>query len=259
VFHKISEAARLLREEGFSAVFALLRTKYKVPIPQTAKSKWKAGCKAELAFWDTWFRTKGAQWPHLYAQRLACETPLDPRVAALLPDSAKVTILDVGAGPLTCLGKTVEGKEIAITAVDALADEYDKLLKKYQIRPVVRTEKAQTEQLTRRFAPNMFDLVYARNCIDHSYQPLLAIDQMLTVVKTNGYVLMQHHPNEAEGAAYRGLHQWNFTMTDSGDCLITSRNSEVNITQKYKDVCDVTCELLPEGRKGWLVTRLRKK
>ncbi len=38
--------------------------------------------------------------------------------------STEVSILDVGAGPLTIINKTFPGKTLTITATDPLADEY---------------------------------------------------------------------------------------------------------------------------------------
>ena len=68
-------------------------------------------------------------------------------------------------------------------------------------------------------APNSFDVAYALNTLDHSYEPIRAIQQMVAVVRPGGIVLLQHQPNEAEHASYTGLHQWNFDCAD-GDCLV---------------------------------------
>jgi len=226
---------------------------------QTTKGKWENGIESELRFWDNYFRTKGLQWSDYYGMQFDPTLSLQQRAAALLPDQVDVYILDVGAGPLTFLGKTLEGKQLHITAVDALADEYDRILEKYKIEPLVRTEKLDAEMLTNRFAANTFDLVFARNCIDHSYDPELSIRQMVTVVKVGCYLLMEHNPDEADTRGYSGLHQWNFSMNDVGEFLIRSRQSEVNVTQKYRDLCTVTCECVTELGERWLITKFHKK
>jgi len=61
---------------------------------------------------------------------------------------------------------------------------------------LVRTIRLEAENLTDTFCPDTFDLVYARNCIDHTYNPERAILQMISVVKRNRYVLMEHKPND---------------------------------------------------------------
>jgi len=85
---------------------------------------------------------------------------------------------------LTFLGKIYKGKRVTITAVDPLSDEYDRILDKNQIQPLVRTQKLAAENLTKRFPSSNFDLVFARNSIDHAYKPERAILQMINVVKS---------------------------------------------------------------------------
>jgi len=125
------------------------------------------------------------------------------------------------------------------------------------VRPLVRTVKAEGERLTRHFAPNTFDLVYARNCIDHSYDPEKAIAEMIAVTRPGCFVLLEHHPNEAQAVQYVGLHQWNFSMNEAGDFVIRSRTDETNITQKYRPTCSIQCEMIQE-KEPWLITRIRK-
>ena len=174
----------------------------------------------------------------------------------LLPQD-EIHILDVGAGPLTYLGRKFHGKQINITAVDPLADEYDKILAKYQVQPLIRTEKLAGEELTTRFQPNTFDLVFARNSIDHSYDPERVILQMIEVVKPGRYVLLEHLPNEASKHHYIGLHQWNFSVSADGDFLINSKLGNVNFTKKYKDICTTTCEIVKEyNRYDLMITRI---
>jgi len=224
-----------------------------------SKTKWGGGLKNEVDFWDDYFRTKGLQWPESYSMRLDPEAPLQPRPAALLPDRAEVHILDVGAGPLTHLGKVHAGKSLRITAVDPLADQYDRILKKYNVVPPIRTQKLAAEKLVKWFKPASFDLVFARNCIDHSYNPEHAILQMISVAKPGGYVLLEHFPNEAENEAYAGLHQWNFSMSSDGDFVIGSKDREaVNMTRKHAATSRIECELVKEDAE-WLVTRIQKK
>jgi len=231
-----------------------------LPIPQSAKSKWKAGFKSEIQFWDVWFCKRGLQWADQYRNSFNPDLPLQQRPAALLPSQTEIHILDVGAGPLTFLGKIYKGKLVNITAVDPLADEYDRIFDKNKIQPIVRTQKLAAEDLTKRFPSSKFDLVFARNSIDHAYNPERAILQMIDVVKSGRYVLLEHTPNEAENANYSGFHQWNFFMSANGNFIISSKFEKVNMTKKYAGLCTITCEIVNEGRHGdLLITRIQKK
>lgn len=263
ILRKARTAVKVFREDGFYGIVPILISTYKLPISLSAKSKWKAGVKSEIGFWDAYFCTKGLQWADTYGVRFDPDLPLQPRPAALLPPQTEIHILDVGAGPLTYLGKIYDGKHVNITAVDPLADDYDRILLKYQIQPLVRTQKLAAEDLTRRFPSSTYDLVFARNCIDHAYNPERAILQMIDVVKSGRYVLLEHRPNEAENENYSGLHQWNFSLSANGDFLISSKRKKVNMTNKYTNLCTITCEIVNEGGGGegldWLITRIQKK
>lgn len=255
-FRKIRTAHSILRQHGVRGVIKALEP-YRRAI-RSSRELWKEGRSEEIEFWDEYFRTNGLRWPADYAQRLDPDTMLQPRPAALLPAADDVTILDVGAGPLTYLGKKVMDKRVTVTAVDPLADEYDAILAKYSVVPPVRTEKLPGEQLTSRFGPNVFDLVFARNCLDHAYDPVEAIRQMISVAKPGGYVLLEHHPNEADHARNAGLHQWNFTTNDRGGFLIGGRRgSPVNVSARFQGSVSTRCEYLDDGEK-WLIVTMRK-
>ena len=209
--------------------------------PSGAKAVWKANLHSEVAFWDDYFATKGGQWPETYLGRLDPNSELDPGIVAFLPPGDQpVEILDVGAGPLTMLGKKYQDRKLRIVAVDPLAAEYDKVLGKHGITPPVRTIRGEAEQLSAQFGRDAFDLVHARNCIDHSYSPETAVLEMLKVVRRDGFVLLFHGANEAERAGYEGLHQWNLSEKD-GDFIISTKTSTLNFTQKYKELCKIRC------------------
>jgi SAM-dependent methyltransferase len=257
-----TKARTILKQEGLGEfvrqVLLVFVHIYAGKIP-LARFKWNAGLRSEMDFWDAYFRTKGLQWPETYMMRLDPTLPLQPRPSALLPPQEEVRILDVGAGPLSYLGKTHPTKRIHITPVDPLAHQYDRIIKKYQVHPVIQTQKLAAEKLTRRFSSNTFDLVFARNCIDHSYDPEKAIREMIEVVKSGHYVLLEHAPNEAENEGYAGLHQWNFSMSSDGDFIIRSKTQETNMTRKYAGQCKIECEMgKEEGVGDWLITRIQK-
>jgi len=256
ILRKARTVVKVFREHGFYGIVSIFESKYGIQIPQSSKFKWKAGIRSEIQFWDDYFCTRGLQFGDDYRNRFDPNLALQPRLAVLLPAQKEVHILDVGAGPLTYLGKKYKGKHINITAVDPLADEYDRMLDKYQIQPIVRTQKLAAENLRKRFPLNTYDLVIARNCIDHAYNPERAILQMIDVVKSDRYVFLEHMLNEAENMNYSGLHQWNFSMSTKGDFIISSKFEKVNMAKKYAERCTITCEIM-DG--AWLITVIQKK
>jgi SAM-dependent methyltransferase len=191
-----------------------------------AEGTWQRGLGEEEDHWSRYLATEGDQWPDEYRERLDATTPLAPELTSLLrvADGAPVRILDVGAGPMTILGKVWPGHDVEIVAVDALAERYDALLASNGIVPPVRTQLCHSERLADQFGAESFDLVHARNTLDHGYDPVRAIEQMAIVTAPGGVIVLDHHRDVAEFEAYQGLHQWNLRL--EGDTYIAWRPGE---------------------------------
>ena len=212
-----------------------------------AKHIWTDGLHDEIAFWDKWFRTRGDAWPEDYLSRLDPNLPLADSVVQHLPRGASdvpLEILDVGAGPLTILGKQVPGRTIRITPVDPLADVYRRIMDKHGVTPPVATSWCHGELLTERFRPNTFDLVWAQNSLDHSYDPLRIIEQALTVTRPGCRVVLTHIRNEALNENYQGLHQWNFDG-DGSDFVIWNPRTRINVTKQLAHLAEIRTQLSP--------------
>jgi SAM-dependent methyltransferase len=194
---------------------------------------WRGRKKNEIAFWAGWLTGAPGteQWAADREQRLSPETEIrDPVVRAELErnPAEEVSILDVGAGPLTWLGYRYPGKRLTIVPVDPLADEYDLLLRAAGLEPPIRTIRVAGEDLLERFGPESFDIAYATNALDHSADPLAIISNMVTVVRPGGTVILRHKRNEGQSARYSGLHQWNFDAVDD-NLLLWNEAVEVNV------------------------------
>lgn len=203
---------------------------------------WQEGLLHEVDFWDRWFATKGLQWPDDYERRLDPELPLSEYHCQFLEtiDRGTAHVLDVGAGPLTLLGKKHPKIALNLVATDALADEYDAILAKYAISPPVRTVRCKTEDLDEKFPSDYFDLVNAQNCVDHSTDPLVAVQKMIHVTRAGGWVVLNHAEDEAENEHYEGLHQWNISLRDN-DFMIRSVKEEINISQQLAAMGQFHC------------------
>lgn len=176
--------------------------------------RWPAAQKEEIDFWDKVLNRE--LWPEVRDRHSDPNLPLQPYLIELLdnPPGSRVEILDVGSGPLSFLGKKWEGRELHITAIDPNAGSYDALLLKYGIDPPVRARPGYAEELTSVVPASAFDLVHARNCIDHSKDPLRAIAEMVRAVKPGCYVFLNHKICEGRSELYTGPHQWNFFPED---------------------------------------------
>lgn len=212
------------------------------------KSKWKRGISSELRFWDGYFSGRYPQYEAERTFRLDPEQPLQSELTGYLRRVVKeeeldrVRVLDVGAGPLTFMGKTLDGKAIDITAVDPLAEDYDLILERYGIVPPVRTKKRCAEELTSLFSENTFDMVVSRNALDHSYDAVKAVSECVAVAKRGHPVVLQNAVNEARRQNYKGLHQWNFDVRD-GEFVVSNKWEDFNVSKILQGVATVRVEL----------------
>jgi len=194
---------------------------------------WRSRTSSEVDFWAGWL--VGApgteQWASDREARLDPDTTIrDPLVRAELErnPAEEVSILDVGAGPVTRLGYRYPGKKLTIVPVDPLADEYDRLLRDAKLDPPIRTVRVAGEALAEHFGSRRFDIAYATNSLDHSADPFTIISNMAAVVRVGGVVLLRHKRNEGDSARYGGLHQWNFDVVDDG-LVIWNNAIQVNV------------------------------
>jgi SAM-dependent methyltransferase len=262
--------AQSRRLEAYQRQFELL--KELVPEKALKRVLWESGMPHEAQWWRRWmkrtFSQRNAEDRKLALQdeHLDPELPLQERIAEHLcaPQGELVSILDVGAGPMTRLGKKWEGRTVEITAIDPLADYYNRQLDKFGVTPLVRTQPGEVERLTDHFPTNHFDIVYMHNALDHSYDPLKGIRQMLEVVKPGCYVLLEHFINEAKTTGYHGLHQWNF-CADGDHFVIWNRETRFSVNNVLGDEARTTVveqnpvEKTPIKKRGTLFVRLQKR
>jgi SAM-dependent methyltransferase len=200
---------------------------------------WQSGIRDELDFWSQWFETKGLPWPDDWRGRQRPDTELDASLlAGNLAGVDSPRILDVGAGPMTVLGKQKNGRPLDIAACDPLAPFYAEMADKHGVKRPIKTEQAFAEDLTVYYPAASFDLVHCRNALDHSFDPLRGIEEMLLITKPTGRVVLIHYPNEALNVDYTGLHQWNFDE-ESGRFIIWNKNKRIDATEAFSRWADI--------------------
>ena len=207
-------------------------------------SEWRLGLKNETSFWEAWIKGKGLEWPADFQFRTAVDTELQSHFIELLNDrdaNSDVQILDVGAGPLTRIGKNWNGRRVAIYPIDIEADFFDRILQEYDIVPPVKTVFGEAESLSELFEDNFFDLVYAENILHCSCEPLTAVRQMIRVLKPGGKILLTQSMNEGRKRNYKGLYQWNI-FSRKGDMMIAGKSSVVNVSSLFINNVKIICQ-----------------
>jgi SAM-dependent methyltransferase len=162
-------------------------------------------------------------------------------------DGSPIRILDVGAGPLTSLGKKWSGQNLQLFPIDPLADEYAALLTRLGLRAPVPSKPGRGEKLFDLFERNFFDFALASNSLDHSYDPLLVIRNMLAAVKPGACVFLGHYENEGVTAGYTGLHQWNFSIRKGDMILSDGRSTSYSLRSEFNSTASLECEFRQWG------------
>jgi SAM-dependent methyltransferase len=246
---------RIAKRLGAKRIYAALRgTLVGHREPQQV---WKAGVPSEVAFWRRVLADRVAT-DASYKLRADPKAPIsDPLLKMLIAKipSETVSIIDVGAGPLTAVGKTYPGKEVRVTATDPLAPEYDRIMQEAGIDPPVPPIACRGEDLLDLFGPATFDVAFARNALDHCVDPVRVITNMVQLVKQDRFVLLRHLRREANTHMYLGLHQWNFDIEDGEFVIWRTRRDKVHMDRLLSPMATVVS--LEE--EGWVVCVITKR
>lgn len=172
-----------------------------------------------------------------YLNRLNPNKKIEDALVELLTNISgnKIKILDIGAGPLTKVGYKLNNILVELYPIDPLAKTYNRILNKKNIHPPVKTIFGNVEKLSKQYSENEFDLIYANNSIDHTADPMKAINEIHYVLKPDHYFYFSHFINEGEKNNYYGLHQWNFYYKNHN--LFLSNKTKViefNISEEFK-------------------------
>lgn len=231
-------------------------------VADKAFEQWLSATTDEILYWKNYLASKGGDYPEDFQFRLRHDTFIsdrDHRLSkriGLLPRN-EVKILDVGSGPLTNLGKKHPSKMLHVTASDPLADAYNALLLAEGIAAPVPTQFSDAENLSAFFDPEAFDVVHCSNALDHSYDPVAALFQMLNLVKRDGFVHLGHFENEAVSENYTGFHQWNFTEK-AGDFIIWNQKEEISLSSLVCGAAILDVERTDSQPKNWIIVTLRR-
>lgn len=193
---------------------------------------------SELLFWAVWLGSvrHREQRDELLDPNRRLLPELDPVLERIAP--RRVRVLEVGAGPMSALGRLHPTKEIDLVPTDLLADWYRRLLALRGLDPPVPTVRADAERLRDSFAAESFDLVFAANCLDHMEHPLRAIEEMVAVVRPGGWVVLSHGRDEGERQEYTGLHRWNLREAH-GRFFLWRPGEEIDVSERLGPRCAV--------------------
>ncbi len=148
----------------------------------------------DISYYQKTFNKKRAQFNQ--------SRQLEDYFAPMIGDKKSIAICELAAGPVNTIGNTWPGVEVKITASDSEWPRYAPLWSGET--PLVPIEYQDMEDLT--YPDNSFDIVHCRNALDHTKNPLIAIEEMKRITKQWIYLLHA----EGQKRIYGGHHYWNW-------------------------------------------------
>lgn len=203
--------------------------------------EWLNGLSDEIDFWKNYMETKGDIYEDSFE-----ETVSEGKTFTLeddLPDSNITNpykFIDVGSGPFSRCGNKTNKIDLSFTAIDPLAEVYSALKHDNDLENGIEVETGFVELLDKKFMQNTFDMVHMSNSLDHCFDAVFGVFQLLYICKIGGKVILRHAENEAERSGYSGLHQWNLsTQNIEQSFVIWRKNKRYDICKIFKDYADV--------------------
>lgn len=207
---------------------------------------WLDGIYDEILFWKNYIESEGAGFDQKrWKDQIDFNLPF--RLEDELPEdkNARVKFADIGSGPFSRCGRVTDKVQLEITAVDPLADIYELLKKNNHINNGIFVEQGFVELLDKKFEPNTFDIVHMSNALDHCFDPMYGIFQLLNICRTGGKIILRHAENEAH-PYYSGLHQWNLSLHNKENSFVIWRREEdrFDVCREFAEYADF--ELYPD-------------
>jgi SAM-dependent methyltransferase len=235
----------------------------------SVRDRREAGWETELAFWEHWLETEGFNWPEDFRRktdptaRVRIPRQFLPgrarKLSRFLPGRRpRISILDVGSGPLSLVGTRLPGVEVELLPVDPLADEYNELLARHGIEPPARSRRCAAEEVADALGEARFDLVYCQNALDHSEDPLEGMRQMTRAAKPGAWVVLKHTLDEGEREGYCGLHDWNFNI-EGRRFVIWNRETRIYPDEHLTLAERIDPELVDEEGYRWVRVGFRRR
>jgi len=223
----------------------------------TVRDIWTENKPSEIGLWEALISGQGRQdWCADVRRRLVDSWELGEPLASFAArvPSQLVEVADVGSGPAKQIDRRHPTKTVRILMIDPLADEYNDILRRNGYASCANIFKAEGEVLSEVLPRNHFHIAYARNALDHSWDPARCIREMVAIIRVGGYLFVEGATDEGERQKYEGLHQWNFRASGTDDCLIWRPDQEI----KLKDFLGSSVKIAAYSDKEWIQLTITK-
>lgn len=221
--------------------------------------KWLSGLESEIVFWKSYMEEQGGIYFYGYEKTISPNRKFELEDEIPIENFGKdYSFVDVGSGPFSRCGNITNKVRLQALSLDPLANIYKILKEENHINNGIRIEMGFVELLSKYFPENAFDMVHMSNSLDHCFDAVYGIFQLLYICKIGGKVILRHCENEARRENYEGLHQWNLSLhNDENTFIIWRGKKRYNISKIFRKYADI--ELYPdcvEDEGGWVFNKV---
>lgn len=145
----------------------------------------------------------------------------------------ELKFIDVGSGPVSTFSYYLDINKMNITAVDPLAEYYNRLHEQYHTNYPIHCIAGSGEELDTLFRAESFHLVLCENALDHSPAPGTFINNLFRLAKKGGFIYISGYLKVGEAENWIGLHKHNLEL-EGNDLFLTNQDrsiDHVNITK----------------------------
>ncbi len=134
--------------------------------------------------------------------------------------------LEIGSGPNSNLSYWVDNELLEVTAIDPLADVYEKIMRKLNYKYPITPIKIKGEEILEHFGEEAYHIVFAQNSLDHVEDPIKCFNNAYYVLKKGGFLFVCSNIKEGTRKSWTGMHKYDIYV-ENNELLLASQNGEV--------------------------------
>lgn len=138
----------------------------------------------------------------------------------------KLTTLEIGSGPNSNLSYWTDNNLLEVTAIDPLADVYEKIMKKLDYKYPITPIKLKGEELLDYFREETFHIVFAQNSLDHSEDPIKCFNNASLLLKKGGLLFVCSNIKEGTRKSWTGMHKFDLYVENNKLLLANQKGEE---------------------------------
>ena len=128
--------------------------------------------------------------------------PLIKDLVPMVGSKEEVKIADIGSGPYSVIGQSLEGVKIEVYPSDR--HNFEVFWKRWKMTPLKPIEIQDMEKLT--YKDKFFDIVTCMNALDHTKNAFASVKEMIRIVKPGGWVYIDCYLDQQKTGH---KHYWN--------------------------------------------------